>query len=309
MKLLKELCSIHAPAGNEAPLKDFLLSYVKKNQQSWKVKPEVIHGPEFQDCLILAFESPTERPGTAIFAHMDTVGFTVRYENQLVAIGSPDADTGARLVGRDSLGEIECGLIVSEDGRAYYEFGRAIDRGTSLTFKCDFRQKGGYVTSCYLDNRLGVYSALKVAETLECGVIVFSCWEEHGGGSVQYLMKYLYERWQIRQTLVSDITWVTDGVHPGKGVVVSMRDKNIPRKAYIDRIIAIAAASGVPFQLEVEGSGSSDGRDIQISPYPIDWCFVGAPESNVHSPDETVHEADIRSMIDLYSVLMKELQK
>lgn len=303
MKLLKQLCSIHAPSGAEAPMKDFLLAYIKKHQKDWKKKPEIIEGPEFQDCIILAFGQPR----TAIFAHMDSIGFTVRYENQLVPIGSPDADTGTRLVGEDSLGPIDCGLIVNEEGRAFYEFGRAIDRGTTLTFKCDFRQKGGFISSCYLDNRLGVYNALKVAETLESGAIVFSTWEEHGGGSVQFLVKYLYERWQIRQALVSDITWVTGGVQHGKGVAVSLRDKNLPRKSYVDKISIIALQSGLPFQLEVEGSGSSDGRDIQISPYPIDWCFVGAPESNVHSPNETVHEADIDSMIRMYEVLMRNL--
>lgn len=284
-------------------MKEFLLAYIRKHQKGWKVQPEIIQGTEFQDCLILAFG----KPRTAIFAHMDSIGFTVRYENQLVPVGGPDADTGTVLVGEDSLGPVECKLIVNEEGRAFYEFGRAIDRGTALTFKCNFRQKDDYITTCYLDNRLGVYNALKVAETLENGTIVFSAWEEHGGGSVQYLVKYLYERWQLQQALVSDITWVTDGVHHGKGVAVSMRDKNIPRKSYVDRIIAIAQRSGVPFQLEVEGSGSSDGRDIQLSPYPIDWCFVGAPESNVHSPTETVHEADIDAMIRLYEVLMREL--
>ncbi|MEQ9100394.1 MAG: M20/M25/M40 family metallo-hydrolase [Imperialibacter sp.] len=303
MKLLKDLCAVYAPSGDEAPMKEFLLSYINKQQKTWKVRPEIIQGPEFQDCLILAFGNPR----TAIFAHMDSIGFTVRYDNQLVPIGGPDADTGTLLVGEDSLGPIECKLVLNEEGRAFYEFGRAIDRGTGLTYKCNFRQHDDMVTTCYLDNRLGVYNALKVAETLEHGVIVFSAWEEHGGGSVQYLTKYLYERWQIKQALVSDITWVTDGVHHGKGVAVSMRDKNIPRKSYVDRIIAIAQASGVPFQLEVEGSGSSDGRDVQISPYPIDWCFVGAPESNVHSPNETVHKDDISAMISLYEVLMAEL--
>jgi putative aminopeptidase FrvX len=303
MKLLKDLCAVHAPSGNEAPMKDFLLAYISKHQKSWKVKPELIHGPEFQDCLMLAFGEPR----TAIFAHMDSIGFTVRYENQLVPIGGPDADTGTLLVGEDSLGPIECKLVLNEEGRAFYEFGRAIDRGTALTYKCNFRKKDGLITTCYLDNRLGVYNALKVAETLENGLIVFSAWEEHGGGSVQYLTRYMYERWQIRQALISDITWVTDGVHHGQGVVVSMRDKNLPRKSYVDKIIALAQASGVPFQLEVEGSGSSDGRDVQISPYPIDWCFVGAPESNVHSPDETVHEDDIDAMVSLYKVLMAAL--
>ncbi|MEQ9658001.1 MAG: aminopeptidase, partial [Fulvivirga sp.] len=70
---------------------------------------------------------------------------------------------------------------------------------------------------------------------------------------------------------------------------------------------ALAKDSGVDFQLEVEGGGSSDGRELQVSPYPFDWCFIGAPEDNVHSPDEKVHKHDIQCMIELYRYLMANL--
>ncbi len=123
---------------------------------------------------------------------------------------------------------------------------------------------------------------LKVAESLKDGVIVFSCWEEHGGGSVPFLAKFIYEKWNIKQALISDITWISDGVYPGKGVAISMRDRNLPRRKYVDRIIGIAKKRKVDFQLEVEGAGSSDGRELQTSPYPFDWCFVGAPEYGAH---------------------------
>ncbi len=73
-----------------------------------------------------------------------------------------------------------------------------------------------------MDNRLGVYNALKLAETLENGIICFSCWEEVGGGSVGYLGKYIYERWGVNNALISDITWVTEGVKHGNGVAISV---------------------------------------------------------------------------------------
>lgn len=303
MKLLKQLCEIHAPSGEESPMKEFLLKYIAKEKKSWKAKPTVIHGDEFQDCIILKFG----KPRTAIFAHMDSIGFTVRYFNQLLPIGSPDAEAGTKLVGHDSKGPIECELEYDKEDHAFYKFGRTIDRGTSLTYKINFRESKQYIETSYLDNRLGVYNALKVAETLKDGVIVFSAWEEHGGGSVPYLAKYIYEKWSVSQALISDITWVTDGVEPGKGVAISMRDKNIPRKKFVDRIIEIADKSKIPFQLEVEGMGSSDGRELQVSPYPFDWCFVGAPEQGPHSPNEKVHKDDIGSMITLYQKLMQKL--
>ena len=69
----------------------------------------------------------------------------------------------------------------------------------------------------------------------------------------------------------------------------------------------IAKQSNIPFQLEVEDAGGSDGNGLQKSDYPWDWCFVGAPEDNVHSPNEKVHKKDIESMVKLYRELLKKL--
>lgn len=302
-KLLKKLCEIHAPAGEEANMKNFLLNYVSKHQKSWKSKPKVYQGKDFQDSIVLVFG----KPRTAVFAHMDSIGFTVRYQNQLIPIGGPDVETGYQLKGEDSLGFIKCDLEVNDENQLFYKFGRGIDRGTSLTFDCDFRETEEYIQSCYMDNRLGIFNCLKLAETLENGMIVFSCWEEHGGGSVPVLAKFMFEEFNIRQALISDITWVTEGVEHGKGVAISMRDRNVPRQSFIRKIIQLTEDSGIPYQLEVESGGSSDGRELQQSPYPIDWCFVGAPEDNVHSPNEIVHKKDIEAMLSLYQYLMEQL--
>ena len=303
MTLLEELCALHGPSGNERAVSRFILHYIEKERARWARQPEVLHGDGFQDNIILVFG----KPKTAIFAHIDSIGFTVRYENQLVPIGSPDIKTGYKIKGNDYYGPIECELQVDEDDRISYSFGRAIQTGTDLVFSPTFRETKNYVQSCYLDNRLGVYVALQLAATLKDGIIVFSTWEEHGGGSVPFLTKYIYEKYQIAQALICDITWITDGVRHGEGVVISMRDRNIPRKSYVEKIIHLAEKHGIPFQLEVEGSGSSDGREVHQAPYPIDWCFIGAPEDHVHSPNEKVHKNDIMAMIGLYKVLMEEL--
>ena len=248
------------------------------------------------------------QPRTTVFAHLDSIGFTVRYDRQLVRIGGPQAEAGYRLVGKDSQGQVDCTLTVDDEtGELGYAFHRDIERGTELTFYCDFRETETTVQSCYLDNRLGVWNALRLCETLEHGVIAFSCWEEHGGGSVAYLAKFINETYGVRQALISDITWVTKGVHAGRGVAISLRDSLIPRRAYVDRIRTIATESGIPHQLEVEGSGGSDAKELQHAAAPWDWCFIGAPEDHVHSPDELVDKRDIASMLALYQVLMREL--
>ncbi|QCR25231.1 M20/M25/M40 family metallo-hydrolase [Pontibacter sp. SGAir0037] len=304
MELLEQLCKIHAPSGNEKKLSEYLLNYIESHKVQWKTMPTVVYGDEFQDCILLIFG----KPRTAVFAHIDSIGFTVRYGKQLVRIGGPEMETGYKLVGADAQGEIECTLHYNEEEHELtYEFDREIERGTELVFKCDFRETEETVQSCYLDNRLGVWSALQVAETLENGIIAFGCWEEHGGGSVAYLAKYIYEQYGVKQALISDITWVTEGVHAGQGVVISLRDSLIPRRSYVQKIVQLAKEAGIAYQLEVEGSGGSDAKELQHSAYPWDWCFVGAPEDHVHSPNEIVHKKDIESMVALYKVLMEKL--
>lgn len=306
MELLKKLTEIRAAASDEAPMRDFIIDYVKSNSANWKTQPELVYGKGFQDCLILVFGEPR----TSIYAHMDSIGFSVGYEKDLIKVGGARTIDGMELVGSDSQGEIETELIVietEEHKSIQYVSDRVFDRGTLLTFKPNFRETEQYIQSPYLDNRLGVWNALKVAETLENGAIVFSTYEEHGGNSVGFCAKYLFDKYQLTQNLISDITWVTNGVKHGGGVAISMRDKGLPRRSFLNRILGLAQESGVDYQLEVESAGGSDGGVLQHSDLPMDWCFIGAAEDNVHTPDEKVFKHDIMSMVELYRYLMAHL--
>ncbi len=309
--LLKEFCSTHAPSGEERAMRDVLLEKIETEKKNWRKEPRIHHGKGLQDCLILVFGEPR----TAVFAHMDSVGFTVKNDQELVKIGGPKAESGYRLVGSDKHGEVECELQVEEEedekGRKHqtlkYDAKRRIERGTSLTFKPNFREEEDHVQCCYMDDRMGVLNAFRVCETLENGAVVFSAWEEHGGGSVESLGRILYENYSVQRALISDITWATEDVHHGEGVAISMRDSGIPRRSFIEEVLEHAEESGIDHQLEVEGAGGSDGIALQRSPYPFDWCFIGAPESGVHSPDEKVHKGDAEAMTALYRYLMEKL--
>jgi putative aminopeptidase FrvX len=306
--LLKHMCHIPAPSGNEIAMKQFLLYYIKQHSKNWKTKPKIHAGPEMQDNIILIFG----KPRTAVFAHIDNIGFTVRYGRQLVKIGGPVAKSGYNLVGQDNKGLVEAEIKIKQDKKTgnkklEYKAKRELETGTELCFKPKWRETKDYVQCCYLDNRLGVYNALKLAESIEDGAIVFSTWEEHGGGSVQYLQRFLQKKYKISQALISDISWISDGVKPAKGPVISLRDSLIPRRSYVNKIIAIAKKNKCAYQLEVEGSGGSDAGALQMAEYPWDWCFVGAAEENVHTPDEKVHKKDIEGMIKLYEALLKDL--
>lgn len=302
MELLKDLLLIRSVSGDESAMTTFLHDQVTKRMSSWKVTPRIYYGPQLHDCLLLKFGNPR----TAVFAHIDTIGFMSRYENQLIPVGGPEIIEGAVLIGEDNLGPIRCKLF-TRDEQLFHDFARPIERGTPLSFEQNIQIDEEFIQAAYLDNRLGIYNALKLCETLEDGWIVFSTYEEHGGGSMPFLLKFIQDEHPIEQALISDITWVTDGVQHGEGVAISIRDKFIPRRSFINKIIQMANHSKVPFQLEVEGSGGSDGREVQFSPYAIDWCFIGAPEDNVHTPYERVALADLQSMIEMYRFLMANL--
>ncbi|MDN3205110.1 M20/M25/M40 family metallo-hydrolase [Algoriphagus sediminis] len=302
MEILFELLRSRGISGDESETKNLILNYIHKRKDAWKVCPDIFSGDELQDCIILKFG----KPRTAVFAHIDTIGFMTRYQNQLVAVGGPDFGDSTIVVGEDSLGSIKC-TVREVDGNLEHDFPRKTDIGTCLSYYQDIRIDEEFIQAAYLDNRLGVYNCLKLAENLENGWIVFSTYEEHGGGSVPFLLKFIQSNSPIRQALVSDITWITEGVSHHEGVVISVRDRNIPRRSFINKVIGLARESGIPFQLEVEGSGGSDGREIQNSEYAIDWCFIGAAEDNVHSPNEKVSLKDLDSMLKMYQYLMAKL--
>jgi putative aminopeptidase FrvX len=307
MELLTKLLSIQGVSGDESRISKFIQNYCEENMSGWKCKPRIITEPHLHDCVMLVFGNPK----TAVYAHIDTIGYTVGYSNNLIPIGSPRYTDSMILVGSDSQGEIETEIMLFEQPDGDIElkciFDRNIEPGTLLSFKPHFIETDRYIQSPYLDNRLGVYVALKLAETIENGAIVFTTYEEHGGNSVGYCANYLFTQFGIHQALICDITWVTDGIKHEGGVAISLRDSLIPRKSYLNRIIEICKHHEINFQLEVESAGGSDGSILQKSHLPIDWCFIGAPEDHVHTNKETVYKYDIYTMIELYSTLLKHL--
>jgi len=302
MKFLYEILKQNSVSGDESKTSEFLLQYINERKNDWNVLPKVYSGESFHDCILLKFGHPR----TAVFAHIDTVGFMTRYSNQLISVGGPEIIEDALVEGADSMGEISCRIKGNENSISH-DFPRGIDPGTRLSFSQNIRVDGEFIQAAYLDNRLGVYTAMQLCETISDGWIVFSTYEEHGGGSMPFLLKFIQETSPIKQALIADITWITEGVQFHNGVVISIRDRFIPRKKFIDQIIDIAKESGIPFQLEVEDDGGSDGREVQFSPYAIDWCFIGAAEENVHTPDEKVSLADLEAMLKIYPYLMDRL--
>lgn len=298
MMLLEQLTAIPGASSDEGKISEFILKHVAENQSAWKSKPTVLHGDEMQDNVILVFGEPR----TAIYAHTDTVGFTVGHRNRLIEIGSPSPREGTRLVGHGRNGLAEC--VFERKGKPV---GTDLEPGTILTYKPNFVETQTTIQSPYLDNRLGVWAALKIAETLENGAIVFGTYEEHGGNSTAPLARLLLEKHGVRQALILDVTWATEDVRIGCGTAISMRDASLPRRSYTNRVLEIASETGIDYQIEIQSSGGSDGTYLQKSEMLIDWCFIGPAQENPHTAEETVSKHDIDCTVKLYEELMRKL--
>jgi putative aminopeptidase FrvX len=303
-ELLRQLCAIAGTSGDELRIRDFILDYIALNQGKWNHQPELFFGDGFQDNLILVFG----KPKTALYAHMDTVGYTVRYDNYLVPIGGPEGKAGDKLVFEEK-GLVHNTTLIESPGDhlQLIDFPRPLEPGTTLSYQPDFETDESFIHSPYLDNRLGIWALLQLAPEAENVAFVFSTWEEHGGGAVGYLARFLYEKYGISKALIADVTWSTEGVFPGKGPVVSLRDSRIPRRSYTAQIRNILTEKNLPFQLEVESHGGSDGTELQQTALPIDWCFIGPPSENPHSSRESVHKADARLFVQILAVLAREV--
>lgn len=302
MKLLEKLCQIHAPSSEEFRVRDFIIDYVNNERHHWVQQPKICYGKGYQDCLLLVFGTPEK----AVMAHMDSIGFTAGHGNQLIPVGSPAHNHDSTI--RNIDGEKLRVYFDNIDKNWYIKNDYQITPGTTWTWQPDFSIENEVVISPFLDNRLGIYTLLKIAPKLKNTILAFSTYEEMShGGKASMLARKMYKKWKIDQILVADITWVTPFVQMGSGVAISLRDVAIPRKKFTDQILHLARQSGIPFQLEIEKAGGSDGTLISASDYPVDWIFIGAPEINPHGNTEKVHVNDIQSMIDMYAYLCKHL--
>ena len=301
-KLLKLLCSISAPSSDESRMAKFIVQYVENFSYTWRHKPQIVYGEGYQDCVMLVWG----KPRTAIFAHMDSVGYMVGYNKTLVPIGSPRCDDGTELVGIQDEEEVTC-ILREHDETLTYESDKDLERGTLLTYKPNFIENEDFIESPFLDNRVGVYVALNLAKSMKDGAIVFTTGEETRAGNAKFCWRYLYKNYHLHNALIADITWVTEGIDYAKGCVVSLKDSYVPRRAYVNKILNIAKRSEIVIQREVETAGGSDGGNLQQLPYAIDWCFVGAPQEFPHTPKEKINKSDIDSMYLLYKELMEYL--
>lgn len=297
LETLTTLLRLPGPTGDESAVADWLEAALAKEI------PDA-HRTRLQDNLLIV---RGDAPRTAIFAHLDTTGFTLGYDRRLIPIGGPepqDKDSLRCTTAPDSTGRLRVKGRLASLRRV--EEGEAMP-GTRWVYAREPVIDEETVTAPYLDNRAGVWSALRALTRLTNVAVAFTTGEEQHGSGARVCAEWLYRNHGITQALIADLTWHTDHTPCGKGVVISLRDAFCPRQAFLDRILALAAESDIPYQREIQSAGSSDGGAILRSSVPMDWVFIGAPERRPHTAREQAHRRDLDAMADLLTYLTEHL--
>lgn len=296
LDLLWRLLATDGPSGDEGALADWLEAHLGRE---W---PDV-RCERLGDSVIAV---RGERPGVAVFAHTDTTGFTLGYDRELIPIGGPaprDKEP-LRPAGASDIGNR---LKVRKSGGWKLRGGTEAQPGSRWVYATEPKRDGDEIISPYLDNRAGVWAALQVLARCPSVAVAFTVGEELSGQGAFVCARRLFEQFGITQALISDITWHTAHIHCGDGVAISLRDRFVPRQRFLNCVLALAEASGIPFQREIESSGGSDGGSIERSGVPMEWVFVGAPEKKPHTSRERVTISDLRGMADLLTFLVNGL--
>lgn len=295
MQLLTQLQAIPGPSGDEGRIADFL-----------ETRCNQIAGANVRrtgDLLLVT----RGKPKVAVFAHIDTIGFTQAYDRLLYPLGSPKIEGGERIRSVDGKHEGRIRVRQHDKETEWRLTGSKGEPGMRWVYAAPLKIKRNQVSGPYLDNRAGVWNAVRVLERCENVAIVFSPGEEHTGHGASMGARLIYNDLGIAQALISDITWHTKWIKQDKGPAISLRDRVPPRQRFLEEVLTAAEESGLPYQREIEKDGGSDGSYIERSAYPIDWVFIGAPEKRTHTPRESCKISDLWATVDLYCALIKRL--
>ncbi len=293
---LLALLAVPGPSGDEGAISDFVAQTIAEELPDVRVH-------RIGDNLVA---TKGTAPRVAIFAHTDTTGYTLGYDSALIPIGGPSAEDGDELRSADGVTGTLRRKSKSGARLRRVENGKA-EPGGRFVYARAPKVKNGVVTAPYLDNRAGVWCALRALEAAPNIAVAFTTGEEMHGHGARVCADYIYREHGITQAIIADLTWHTDDTPVGKGVVVSLRDAFCPRQSFLDRVLVVARDSGVPYQCEVQANGSSDGGHILRSSVPMDWVFVGAPEKAPHTAKEQADLSDLNAMTDLLVVLAEKL--
>ncbi len=330
--LLKELCGLSGPSGNEDEVRKFILENISADEITVDTMGNVI--------------ARKKGPGKKIMvaAHMDEVGFIVSgfTDDGFVKFKTVGGILTTVLVSKKVImGEKKIPGIISakavhlqkRDEREkpvplnelYIDIGaksrdeaeKLLSLGDYGTFAGEFTEFGdGLVKSKALDDRVGCAVMLELAkrEYQNDMYFAFTVQEEVGLRGVIIAAN----RVRPELALVLEGTTCSDvyGVKPhetvtrlGGGAVMTAMDRAaVSDRKYFELIKSVAERENIPLQIKRASAGGTDAGSIQTSGGGVKTAVLAAPCRYIHSPVSVMSKKDFDSLGRLAAAVLDELE-
>lgn len=285
-------------------------------------------------------------PSVAIAAHMDEIGFIVRFieDNgylRLQPVGGFDARTlvaqrvrvhvesGSPLPGVLQPGAKPIHLLKEGDSKElkleefFVDLGLPADDvrervsiGDMVTMRRDLETMGDMVVSKALDDRLGVYvmlEAVKAAGNVDAEVYPVATVQEEVGLRGATTAAYGIGpdiAIALDTTIAGDIPGIPADASVTKlraGTAIKIFDSSqLPNRKLVAHLREIAKAHNIPFQLEVLPRGGTDAGAFQRAQDGVVTATISIPSRYVHTVNEMANIGDIQASVDLLAQFLRE---
>lgn len=283
----------------------------------------------------------------AMAAHMDEIGFIVRYLEdsgyiRLQPVGGFDPRT--LVAQRVSVHTRENGVLVGtlmpglkpihlqqpgekkelELTDLFVDLGMKADAvknqvtiGDMVTMRREFEEIGDMVISKSLDDRIGVYvmlEAVRAAGKVDAELYPIATVQEEVGLRGATTAAYGVQPdicIALDTTIAGDIPGIPGdlGVTKlGEGTAIKMFDSSqLPNRKLINHLRDIAEKHDIPYQFEILPRGGTDAGAFQRTAEGVVTCTISIPSRYVHTVNEMCAKADIQASVDLLAQFLREV--
>ncbi len=188
--------------------------------------------------------------------------------------------------------------------------------GSVAAFWPGFIAQGNTWFSPNLDDRAGCVALVQALRELKDTPIdhdlyaVFTTQEEVGlrGATVAGYAVAPDLAIALDVTLTGDIPHASPAmeVSLGKGVAIKVQDSGmIGHPGLNAKLVEVAEAEGVPYQLEVLQGGTTDARAVQVSRAGVPATALSVPSRHVHTPSQIVDQRDVEATVRLLVAFLR----
>lgn len=310
-KILRDLIYRHSTPGDEGDVMSLMRG--KWESEGWCVrelggKALVARSPGWRD----------GRPSVLICAHADSPGYIIQSlvsdnEGNAIALGGPHlrrSEKAVSIKARD--GRVFRGKIRSSAGGERFTVSSVdtLERGGRICWRPFFQESGDYITTPFLDNRIGCFILHCLSEhAWNCNVeLAVTGTEEFLGFGAAALAANV----KPDLVLVLDVTYVDNEQHVlfGQGPVVTVCDKSIALSPQqVNALFELCGRWGLPLQDEYYDYSGTDAVAFGRAGHTCPVLPLLVPTEGSHSSREKLCKADVLSLMELLTKIVENLDE